>query len=423
MLRFLLLGIVLLFIEFYSYQAFKLYFKRFSTRLIYIIVSVLLVVFIAYGFSTFDPKTPDMHWSLWSGALVLLLYLPKLIITVLLLCEDIVRIVLGVSSYLKREYINWNIKDPSKKLKSDEDGFLPSRRKFVSNIALGIASIPFISVLHGITIGRYRFQVYEHIIEFEDLPVAFDGFRFTQLSDIHCGSFDNLEKLQHAVDLINSQRSDALLFTGDLVNSVASEMNPWLSTFQNIRPHTFGKFSILGNHDYGTYARWETKELEEENFKAICNLSDQMGFQLLRNEHVRLIKEGQSICIVGVENWGTNGKFMKYGNLDAATEGVGASDFKILMSHDPSHWEAKVLEHPKQFQLTLSGHTHGSQFGIEIPGFLRWSPVQYIYKQWAGLYEQMGKYLYVNRGFGYHAYKGRTGIWPEITVIELRLKK
>jgi predicted MPP superfamily phosphohydrolase len=289
-------------------------------------------------------------------------------------------------------------------------------------LALGIAAIPFASVLYGITIGRYKFQVYKHVLEFEDLPHAFDGFTFTQLSDIHAGSFDNKEKLEYAVDLINSQDSDLLLFTGDIVNSIADEMLPWSDVFRKLRKHTYGNYSILGNHDYGEYVKWNTEEERLANFKGICDISPEIGFHLLRNECVRIEKGGESIVVVGVENWGADPRFMKYGDLDKATQGVSTADFKILMTHDPSHWDAQVLDHPKNFQLTLAGHTHGFQFGIEIPGVIKWSPVQYIYKQWAGLYEKMGKYIYVNRGFGYHAYQGRTGIWPEITVIELRRK-
>ncbi|MTG98483.1 MULTISPECIES: metallophosphoesterase [Myroides] len=420
MLKFLIIGLLLFVIEFYTYQAFKQYFKKFSSRLLYVMASVILVLFIGYGFSKFDPKSGDMNLPLTAGALIVLFYLPKLILTLVLLVEDVARLSIGVYRFIQRELGD---KQSSRVNEDEKDSIIPGRRKFVTNIALGIVSIPFLSVLHGITIGRYRFQVHEHIIEFSDLPSAFDGFRFTQLSDIHFGSFDDPEKLMHAVELINAQRSDMLLFTGDMVNSVASEVNPWLSTFRKIRPHKYGQFSILGNHDYGTYAHWETDEMEDKNFNEICDISDKLNFQLLRNEHVSINKDGESICVVGVENWGANGKFMKFGDLDKATQGIESTDFKILMSHDPSHWDAQILDHPMNFQLTLSGHTHGSQFGIEIPGFLKWSPIQYVYKQWAGLYETLGKYLYVNRGFGYHAYKGRTGIWPEITVIELRVKK
>lgn len=411
--RLIVVLLVIVFIEFYCFQAVRQVTKNKVMRWGYVIVSLLGVAYMIYGFSQFDRNHGTNHQALVAGALVILFYLPKAVITLLLIVEDIVRVVRGIINYAK-----------GVKVKENGQGvFLPSRRRFVSNIAFGIASIPFISVLHGITIGRYKFEVRKTLLELEDLPEAFDGFKFTHLSDIHSGSFDNEEKIRYAVDLINSQESDALLFTGDLVNSLADEMIPWYDVFNKIRKYKYGKYSILGNHDYGDYAHWENEEDRVANFKAICDISPKLGFKLLRNEHVWFEKDGQRIAVVGVENWGTRGHFQKFGDLDKSTEGIDAKDFKILMSHDPSHWEAKILDHAKNFQLTLSGHTHGSQFGIEIPGFIKWSPIQYAYKQWAGLYEKMGKYIYVNRGFGYHAYQGRTGIWPEITVIELRRKK
>ncbi|MDR0229591.1 MAG: metallophosphoesterase [Flavobacteriaceae bacterium] len=411
MLQFILLGLLFLVIEYYTFIAICQFTKRRIFRILHLVVSIVFVGYIIYGLSLFDRNSVSNQQPMMAAAMIVLLYLPKAIITVILIVEDLVRLITGIINYFRRVR------------NTNTDGFIPSRRRFVSNIALGIAALPFLSVLHGITLGRYKFNVYKTIIEFDDLPEAFDGFRFTQLSDLHVGSFDDKEKVEYAVQLINEQETDLLLFTGDIVNSLAAEANPWIEVFQKIRKHPYGNFSILGNHDYGDYAHWDTEEERKGNFEAICNISPQIGFRLLRNENVILEKDGQQLAIVGVENWGVRGHFQKFGDLDKATNGVEAKMFKILMSHDPSHWEAKVLAHPKNFQLTLSGHTHGSQFGIEIPGFIKWSPIQYVYKQWAGLYEEMGKYIYVNRGFGYHAYRGRTGIWPEITVIELRKKK
>lgn len=409
--RFVLIGVLLLIIEFYSFQTVRQLTKKKFFRVLYLVVSVLIIAYIIYGFSTFDRKAGQNHQSMLAASLIMLFYLPKIIITIFLLLEDVCRIFIGIFQYVKRSS------------SSSKKAFLPERRKFITQLAWGVAALPFISVLHGITLGRYKFQVHKHTLFFDDLPDEFEGFKVVQLSDIHIGSFDNREQLEYAIDLVNQQNGDLLLFTGDLVNSLASEMNPWLSAFQQLKKHPFGNFSILGNHDYGHYVEFATQAEADKNFEEICDLSPQIGFQLLRNEHVRVQKGDESIVIVGVENWGARAHFMKLGDLDKATIGVNANDFKILMSHDPSHWEAKVLGHPKNFQLTLSGHTHGSQFGIEIPGFIKWSPIQYVYKQWAGLYEQMGKMLYVNRGFGYHAYQGRTGIWPEITVFELKRKK
>ena len=268
------------------------------------------------------------------------------------------------------------------------------------------------------TIGKYNFKVRKKTLYFSDLPDSFDGTTITQISDIHSGSFDDKEKIEYAIDLINEQQSDLVLFTGDIVNTHAKEMEPWIDTFKKIYNPKLGKYSVLGNHDYGEYFDWDSNEAKQQNFDAIKDLHRQINFDLLLNRNVTITKGNDSIKLVGVENWGRH--FKKAGDLKMASKGLKKEDFKILMSHDPSHWDAEVQHHEDHYHLTLSGHTHGFQFGIEIPGWIKWSPVQYVYKQWAGLYENAGKYIYVNRGFGFHAYPGRVGIMPEITVIELK---
>ena len=297
---------------------------------------------------------------------------------------------------------------------------IPSRRKFVSTLGWGLAAIPFASILYSIFKGKYNYKVWKYTLYFDNLPKAFDGYRITQISDIHCGSFDNYEKIRYGVELINSQKSDVILFTGDLVNNLANEVHNWKSLFATLQAPN-GVFSIMGNHDYGDYSSWETSEAKQQNLEHLFQLQKQMGWQLLLNEHCYLERNGEKIALIGVENWG-HGRFSKYGDLNKAMEGVNTEDFKILMSHDPTHWQEVVLPENKDIQLTLSGHTHGMQCGIEIPGWLKWSPSQYIYKYWGGMYEEGGKYLNVNRGFGYHAFPGRLGVWPEITVIELKTK-
>jgi predicted MPP superfamily phosphohydrolase len=274
------------------------------------------------------------------------------------------------------------------------------------------------SLIYGMTKGKYNYKVIHQTLFFPDLPDAFDGFKITQISDVHSGSFDDAEKINHAIELVNQQKTDMILFTGDIVNTHAKEMHPWIDTFNKIDAHQYGKYSVLGNHDYGEYVSWPSQKAKDENFQAIKDLYGQIGFQLLLNENVKIKKGNDEIVLVGVENWGHN--FKQAGDINKASENLKSEDFKILMSHDPSHWEYEVKNHPKNFQLTLSGHTHGFQFGIEIPGVFKWSPVQYVYKQWAGLYEEFGRKVYVNRGFGFHAYPGRVGIWPEISVFELK---
>lgn len=296
---------------------------------------------------------------------------------------------------------------------------LASRRRFLSVLGLGLASVPFSALLYGIYRGKYNFKVLRYHLEFDDLPDSFDGYRITQISDIHCGSFDNRDMIQYGVDLINEQKSDVILFTGDLVNNRADELLPWMSIFSGLRARD-GKYSVLGNHDYGDYIKWETEEMKSENLDTLKRYQREMGFELLLNESRYLEKGTDKIALVGVENWGRD--FKQAGDLKMASVGVDKGDFKVLMSHDPTHWEEQVLKGDTRYQLTLSGHTHGMQMGIEIQGWIKWSPIKRRYKYWAGIYGEPGQLLNVNRGFGYFAFPGRVGIWPEITVITLKKK-
>lgn len=296
--------------------------------------------------------------------------------------------------------------------------YFPDRRKFLAQLALGLGVIPFGGLLYGMFRGRYNYKVLHYTLQFNNLPESFDGLRVLQISDFHAGSFDNPAKVQYGLDLIQKQDADIILFTGDMVNNKASEAEPWVDALSQLSA-PLGKFSILGNHDYGDYVAWASPEDKGANMERLKFLQEQMGFRLLCNEAVVLEKDTDRIAIVGVENWGKGG-FKKAGDLNLATAQIRPDDFKILMSHDPSHWEAEVLPHPMPFELTLSGHTHGMQFGIEIPGWFKWSPVQWRYKQWVGLYKKADQWLHVNRGFGYLAYPGRVGMWPEITLLELK---
>ena len=402
--RFVILAVILFFIELYALQAFRTLLRSKWVLWLYALLSILAYVYIFYTIFNFDRKVGQTKQSLFALGLLLTIYLPKIILGLLMLGEDMFRFLSGVTNYFI-EYDNRNT-------------FLPERRRFISQIAIGLAAVPFLSLLYGVTKGKYNFKVFKHVLTFPDLPEAFDGFTLTHISDIHSGSFDNAEKINYAVDLINAQQSDVLLFTGDIVNAKAEEMHPWIDTFNRLHKPTFGKYSVLGNHDYGAYLEWESEEAKAKNFEDIKDLHRQIDFKLLLNEHIKIKKDDQEIALVGVENWGKH--FGSMGDVNKASEGLSDKDFKILMSHDPSHWEEIVKHHFKHFQLTLSGHTHGMQFGIEIPGFFKWSLAQYMYKQWAGCYEFLGRYIYVNRGFGFHAYPGRVGIMPEITVIELK---
>jgi predicted MPP superfamily phosphohydrolase len=405
--RIVFLSVVLIIIELYAFQALRTLIKLKWVLVSYQIISVLVLIFIVYSFMQFDRSIGQTKQTMFTMGLVLLVYVPKLILTLVLLGEDLFRLGAGSISYFIEN--------------DDNTAFFSSRRKFVSQVGLGLAAIPFMSLIYGITVGRYNYKVIKQRIFFPDLPDAFDGFTITQISDVHSGSFDNPEKISYAIDLVNEQNSDMILFTGDIVNTDAKEMHPWIETFNRIKKHEYGKYSVLGNHDYGEYVTWPTEVAKEENFQAIKNLYGEIDFKLLLNEHTYIEKGEDKIALIGVENWGQN--FKKAGDINKASLGVNQEDFKILMSHDPSHWDYEIKNHDKNFHLTLSGHTHGMQFGIEIPGYFKWSLAQYVYAQWAGLYENLGRYVYVNRGFGYHAYPGRVGIMPEITVIELKKGK
>ena len=321
-------------------------------------------------------------------AFALLTLVPKIFAMPILLVEDIVR--------LFRHF--------------------PPRSVWVSELALLIGAIPFVSLIYGMTGGRHHYKVHRTILKFKNLPKEFDGFTITQLSDIHAGSFTSKRGVEKGINLVNKQKSDVILFTGDLVNNQASEMTPWIDTFAKLSA-PLGKYSVLGNHDYGDYVKWQNEGAKRNNLEQLKAYHQQLGFKLLLDEHVEIHKNGQKIILAGVENWGIG--FGERGDLKKALNGTNAADFKVLLSHDPTHWAAEVVKSPSKVHLTLSGHTHGMQFGLEAFG-IKWSPVKYRYAHWAGVTGQAGIFLNINRGFGFIGFSGRIGIWPEITVIELK---
>ncbi len=336
-------------------------------------------------------------------ALFMLFLLPKLVIIAFHLVEDVL------------QGLRWLWA----KLAPGADDVVPgagtiTRLRFLSQIGLALAAIPFAGVLYGITHGRRNFRVERVKVKAPGLPPAFDGLRIVQISDLHLGSFNSGSTLvDRGVELINAEDPDLILFTGDLVNDYNEEAQPWLDKLGELRAR-LGKYSILGNHDYGDYARWDDAAAKAANLKELIGHHATMGFKILLDEHVPLEKDGARIGLLGVQNWGI--RFQQYGDLRKTMSGSEVYPFRILMSHDPTHWEAQVLG--TGIGLTLSGHTHGAQFGITING-QTYSPAQWVYKQWAGLYEQDGQTLYVNRGFGYIGFPGRVGMPPEITVLEL----
>ncbi len=389
-------------VDIYAFQAFRTFSRNSILSIIYILVSLIFLATFIYTLSTFDRSRGIGLNAMYLMGWFLVLFVPKLILIAFMFGEDILRVVVAIF----------------RKLFTSQEAFsLPTRRKFLSAIALGVAAIPFASLIYGMYRGKYRYRVLDYTLEFDDLPEEFDGYRITQISDIHSGSFDDAQKIAYGIDLINEQESDVILFTGDLVNNFAFEMKDWTGLFSKLKAKD-GVFSVLGNHDYGDYAEWSSQEEKSQNLEDLKNLQGNMGWKLLLNEHVFLERGNSRIALVGVENWGAG--FKQAGDIDKATTGLTAADFKVVMSHDPTYWSERLKNDSKNYQLTLSGHTHGMQFGIEIPGFIRWSPVQYRYENWAGIYKEDSRVLNVNRGFGYLGYPGRVGIWPEVTVITLK---
>ena len=408
MWRWVFVVIVFLLIEIYAFQAFKTLSKSNWIIKSYTIINV--IVFVNFFFRLFNIYFQDLDYSdifynylSVPFALLFTLLCFKLIIISFLFFEDIIRIAESTFKFF---------------FSSSSDSFLTQRRKFLSKLAILIASIPIPFVIHGIFKGRYNYRVFNYELEFDDLPDDFDGYQLTHISDIHSGSLNNRNNVEYAIDLINKQNSDLILFTGDIVNNKSNELIEWKTLFSKLKAKD-GKYSVLGNHDYGDYVQWSSKNEKKLNFQMLLDIQKEMGFNLLLNENTKINKNNSSISLVGVENWG-KGRFKKKGDIDMACLGLTNSDFKIVMSHDPSHWDKVLIDHKTHFHLTLSGHTHGMQFGIEIPGWISWSPVKWAYKYWAGIYNKKNQFINVNRGFGVLGFPGRIGVYPEISVIKLK---
>jgi hypothetical protein len=292
-----------------------------------------------------------------------------------------------------------------------------TRSEFISQVALGAAAVPFGAMVYGIVSGAHDYRVRRVTVRLPALPKAFDGLKIAQLSDIHSGSFFNKTAVKGGVEMVLSEKPDIIFFTGDLVNNEASEVKDYIAIFNKLNA-PLGTYSVTGNHDYGDYHRWSSQHAKQQNFKDLIEAHRLLGFQLLMNEHCYLELNGEKLAILGIENWGGRG-FTQYGKLDMAHQGTEDASVKLLLSHDPSHWDAQVRPMFPDIDLMFSGHTHGFQFGVELGNF-KWSPSQYAYKQWAGLYQEGSQFLYVNRGFGYLGYPGRIGMPPEITILELK---
>jgi len=371
----------------------------------YLLISVGVTVLFLLGFGSFSTAQGMRPFHEYMLSLFITFFVTKIFFVIILSLGDLGRFLVGIFNHIGKSG-------------AQTVSYFPERRKFISEIAILVAAVPFTGFMYAMLRGKYDYKVHRQTLYYDDLPDAFDGFTITQLSDIHSGSFDSTEAMQRGIDMAQSQKSDLFVFTGDLVNNAAWEIEQYIPNFSQLRA-PYGQFSILGNHDYGDYIQWDSESEKAANLDKLKEHHKDLGYRLLLDENVEIEKDGQKISLIGVQNWGRG--FIKVGDLNKAMRGVDKDAFKILLSHDPTHWEEQVRYNPIDIHLTLSGHTHGAQFGVEVAGF-RWSPVQYRYLDWAGLVNEKNRYLYVNRGFGFLAFSGRLGIWPEITVITLKKK-
>jgi predicted MPP superfamily phosphohydrolase len=401
--------ILALVLDLYVFQAIKTVSQGASPRVrsmihtgywVISILAILILCFLPYLYRRFT-------WLQGYAFFVLIgFYLAKILVGVFLLLDDIRRVI---------QWFAGRLLAASGPAPAAAAGGV-SRSIFMSWLGLGVGAGLYSSLVYGFG-NKYRYRVRRVKLAFDNLPASFRGLKIVQLSDIHSGSLTNPGAVRRGVDMVLAEKPDIILFTGDLVNNIALEVGEYQAIFGCLDA-PMGVYSTLGNHDYGDYSWWENAEAKRANLDHLMRIQKEMGWRLLMNEHVVLERGGEQIALLGIENWSAKARFPKYGKLDEAYAGAEKYPFKILMSHDPSHWDAQVRKEYPDIDLTLSGHTHGMQFGLELPGF-KWSPVQYIYKEWAGLYAEGKQKLYVNRGFGFIGYPGRVGIMPEITVIEL----
>lgn len=418
--------VLMLALDLYVFQAVRFLSASLSPRgkvIVYAIywgisaLAVAIVLLLPYLYYDGNASKKIMTYGF---AIVIGLFIMKLICALFLLVDDIRRLF----TYIFRSAGIAPMGEPGEGI---------SRSAFLSWMGIAAGGTLFSSLLYGFS-NKYDYRVRRVKLAFNNLPESFRGMKVLQLSDIHSGSFHNKAAVERGVQMAMNEKPDLVLFTGDLVNDRAIEMDEYAEVFKQLNA-PLGVFSVLGNHDYGDYHPWPDRDeehrekeiaagkrirtpLQEKNLQDLMEVQRNMNWRLLMNEHVVLQKGDDQIAIVGIENWSARSTFPKYGRMKDAVKGAEEIPFKILLSHDPSHWDAEVKQLYKDIDLTLSGHTHGMQFGVEIPGF-RWSPVKYVYRKWAGLYEEGSQKLYVNRGFGFLGYPGRVGIMPEITVIEL----
>jgi predicted MPP superfamily phosphohydrolase len=406
-MRLFFIILFLLLIDWYAFQALRTLATNWNGNLRTILYSIfwaipLGTVFFLIAVNTSDTSTWDKYWYTFARTFIFIAYLSKMMIVPFLLIDDLRRLTFYAMD-------RWN----------NTGSFDASRSRFLAQAGVLLGSIPFLSLTYGILRNPYRYKVFRSSVPIKGLPQKLEGLRIVQISDIHSGSFTLKEPVKNAIDLINAQQPDLVFFTGDLVNTKADEMDNYKDVFDKIQAK-YGVYSVLGNHDYGDYFRWPSAEAKKANLDKLFQTHRDMGWDLLINENRMIEVEDEQIAVIGVENYSAHPRFPKYGDLPKAHAGTDGASLKLLLSHDPSHWDDEVTERYKDIHVTFSGHTHGMQFGIEIPGWFKWSPIKYMYKNWAGLYQKDDQYLYVNRGLGFLGYPGRVGILPEVTLLELK---
>ncbi|MBI9073269.1 MAG: metallophosphoesterase [Melioribacteraceae bacterium] len=403
-----------LLIDIYAYRGIKklkINYKEKTQKIIrylfWIVPLILIVELLLFSifYTHIDPANYIIYFHFISGTFILF-YVPKLLFIFFNMLDDLVLLVKKVFRNKGTNYSDTEI-----------SGKPISRGQFINRTGMILAAIPFLSIAYGIKWGRFNFTIRNQSLKFKNLPAALNGLKIVQISDLHIGSFvDNKEHIKDAVELINKQNPDIILFTGDFVNNVASEIDEFVDVLSMMKAK-YGMYSVLGNHDYGEYVPWNSLEDKQNNINRIIDLQRKIGFNVLMNESRTIKINDGELELVGIENWGLP-PFPQYGDLNKALSTVKKDSFKVLLSHDPTHWDAQVLE-KTDIDFTLSGHTHGAQFGIEIPG-VRWSPVTIRYKRWGGLYSEADQKLFVSTGIGFIGFPGRVGMPPEIAVFELK---
>ncbi|MEJ2003505.1 MAG: metallophosphoesterase [Cyclobacteriaceae bacterium] len=402
--------VILFLIDIYVYQAISHVMRNVSSTwqtvaktVYWVITGAAFIAILHYNFG--DP-------DLWKGSsrsivftAIFIVYFSKVFAGLFLVVDDLIRL----GKWVARIFESGG--------SSVSEGQTITRSEFLTKSALIAGTVPLLTMTYGIVSGAHDYRIRRKTIHLPNLPEDFDGLTIAQISDIHSGSFFNKTAVQGGVDMLISEKPDMVFFTGDLVNNETSEVRDYIPIFGKIKA-PLGVYSVTGNHDYGDYRSWSSQKEKQQNFEDLKEAHKLMGYDLLMNENRILGKEGSKIAIIGVENWGA-GRFSTYGDIDKAYSGSEEAAVKLLLSHDPSHWDAQVRPKYPDVDITFAGHTHGFQFGVEWGDF-RWSPAQYAYKQWAGLYTKENQHLYVNRGYGYIGYPGRIGIPPEITILTLK---